>query len=356
MAGISVLLLEKEVMPRIKPCGGALTHRALNLLPAGSDPYLKEHPRQWTFQGARASAVTLSRDTPYCHIVERQYFDQFLAESAGRAGAVVHDHESVTEVQSTNDGVVVVTSHGRYQADYVIAADGAHGPVAKMMGFPRPRRGAAIEAEVPADKELWERYAGRVEIHIGQYPWGYAWVIPRDGMLNIGVGSFRAQRLPLKQRFYDFAEQIVHTRAINPLAHPLPYRLRFQAPRADRVLFAGDAAGFMDAFSAEGIYSALSSGQLAAETIRDAVTNNDSLDHYAARLHQEVWPSLRAAVKLGLLFYPLAGFWSEFFVRNQSLLSDYLDVAMGQLPYRVLQKHTERAFLAERGIFAARSR
>lgn len=344
--GLSVLLLEKETMPRVKPCGGALTHRALDLLPPGAKSQLLEDPRQWTFQGAEQPAVTLTRETPYCHIVERQYFDQFLAQAAERAGAHVHDTETVTNITLSNNRVEVTTNRSRYESAYLVAADGAHGPTARFAGIPRPRHGAAIEAEIEATPTLWNRYAGRVEIHIGQYPWGYAWVIPRHGKLNLGVGSFRPNKFPLKQQFYAFVEQITGHRNVTPLAHPLPYRLRYVRPVKGRLLLTGDAAGYMDAFSAEGIYSALRSGELAATTVVDAVIQGATLDSYSDHLYQEFWPSLKSAIKLGLLFYPLPKFWSAFFVKNQSLLSDYLDVAMGVLPYRVLQKHTERAFIA----------
>jgi flavin-dependent dehydrogenase len=260
----------------------------------------------------------------------------------------VHDGESVTAVFADGPPVQVITSRGAYHADYLVAADGAQGPVARQVGFPRPRHGAAIECELEVNGALWDRYAGRVEIHVGAFPWGYAWIIPRAGILNIGVGSFRPHKFPLKHSFLDFVEKITGTRAVNALAHPLPYRLRFVRPVVGQVLFVGDAAGYMDAFSAEGIYSALRSGILAAEAIVAHADQKAPLQRYSDQLFLEFWPSLRAAIKTGLLFYPLPAFWSKFFSHNSSLLSDYLDVAMGIMPYAVLQKHTEQALLSQR--------
>ncbi len=343
-----VLLIEKEVMPRIKPCGGALTHRALSLLPRGFEAQIKESPKQWTFQGAHGSPVTLERNEPYCHIVERRYFDQFLATASEAAGAQVHDGEAVLGVEMDDQGAVVITASSRYQADYVIAADGARGPTAKAVGFARPRMGAAMEAEVSVSPTLYQRYQGRVEIHIGQYPWGYAWVIPRNSMLNIGVGSFRARQFPLKDRFFAFCQDILGDSPVAPLAHPLPYRLTFADPVRERVLFCGDAAGYMDAFSAEGIYSALRSGGLAAQAVANAAQGHAPLTSYRDRLYQEFWPSLKSAVKMGLIFYPLAAFWSDLFRNNQALLSDYLDVAQGHISYHVLTRHAEHLLMSRR--------
>lgn len=347
--GLTVLVIEQQRIPRVKPCGGALTHRALdNLLPKGVESQFQEHPHQWTFQGFGQPPVTLSRDQPYCHIVERQYFDQFLSEAAEKAGATIHDGESVQQIDTQDWGVEVITNQARYQADYLIGADGAYGPTARLMHIPRPRHGAALETEIAPPDSMWEHYAGRVEVHVGAYPWGYAWVIPRNGILNIGVGSFRSHTFPLKQAFYQFVEQIIGPCNVTALAHPLPYRLSFARPSKGRVLLAGDAAGLMDAFSAEGIYSALRSGVMAGSAVVRAVTQNAPLNDYDQQIYREFWPSLKSAIKMGLLFYPLPGFWSRFFVKNQSLLSDYLDVAMGDLPYHVLQHHTEKALLTRR--------
>ena len=329
-------------MPRVKPCGGALTHRALALLPDGYDAYLKSHPTHWTFQGRRGPAVTVQRPSPYCHVVERQFFDLFLTEAAERAGAVVHDQEEVQDIRIGMHGATLVTGHDQYAARYVVACDGAHGIAARALHFPRPLHGAAIEAEVPADSVLASRYRDRVEIHVGSYPWGYAWVIPRADILNVGVGSFRPNTFPLKRRFFEFVEETTGQTDVRPLAHPLPYRLRFVAPVTGPVLFSGDAAGYMDAFSADGIYSALRSGQLAAQAVVSAVHKGHALRQYSTALHDEFWPSLKSAIKMGLLFYPLAGYWSEVFAQSQELLSDYLDGALGALPYQDLRRHTER--------------
>lgn len=347
-SGIPVVVIEKEPLPRIKPCGGALTHRALDLLPDGYERYLVSHPTQWTFQGRGQNPVTLMRPSPYCHIVERRYFDLFLAEAAAARGAAIHDGETLKAIDTISSGYRLTTSHDTYYTRYLIAADGAHGITAKALGFSRPRQGAAIETEIQVGEKLWEHYQNRVEIRIGSYPWGYAWVIPRKPILNIGVGSFRPNTFPLKQRFFDYAHQIAGDVPIVPLAHPLPYRLRYVPPMRGRALFTGDAAGFMDAFSAEGIYSAIRSGQLAAETLVSVVQRRTSLSAYTNRFHQEFWPSLKSALKMGLLFYPWAGFWSQFFTRNQTLLEDYLDVAMGEKSYQTLRHHTERALWQQR--------
>lgn len=354
--GIPVLLIERAYIPRVKPCGGAITHRALPLLPEDAPSQLKSHPRQWSFRGRHGDPVTLTRDTPYCHIVERSVFDAWLADHAVRRRAVIHDGEAVTGVEVREHDTVLTTSHDQYLAEIVIAADGAHGIISKAAGLPRATQGAAIEAEVPVDGRLWDQYGDRVEIHVGQYPWGYAWVIPRAGILNLGVGSFRPHAFPLKRRFFQFAERLLGHQNVTPLAHPLPHRWRFEAPVRQRILFAGDAAGLMDAFSAEGIYSALKSGHIAADAATQTLIHGEPLQAYSARIYREFWPTLKSASKMALLFYPLAGFWSDVFAVNPALLSDYLEVAMGNIPYAALTRQAEQQLLHHPSMLLRRPR
>jgi flavin-dependent dehydrogenase len=61
--------------------------------------------------------------------------------------------------------------------------------------------------------------------------------------------------------------------------------LVFRRPRAarDGVLHAGDAAGFIDPFAGDGISLALQSGVLAATSLNNVWTRNETLDTAAAR-------------------------------------------------------------------------
>ncbi|MCY0900126.1 MAG: geranylgeranyl reductase family protein [Firmicutes bacterium] len=344
-AGLSVLLLEKARMPLVKPCGGALTHRALSLLPREVVPYIQSHPDRWTLSHPNHTPVTVATPEPYCHVVDRPTFDYALVEVASRRGALIHDGEALVNMAATPAGYLLTTTHSQYEAAYVVAADGAHSTVARLTKFPLPRLGAAVEGEFLADAHEWELYANRVEIRLGDVPWGYSWIIPRSGWLNIGVGSFQPSAFPLKQRFLALAASVAGSRTVSPKGHPLPYRWHYVSPMTGHTLFVGDAAGYMDAFSAEGIYSALLTATLASECIIRHITRGDPLTAYARRFRQEVWPPLRAAARMSILFYPRALFWARHFGQDPRLIRDYLDIARGYGSYQALQQHTARTLL-----------
>ncbi len=348
--GLQVRMLEAMTLPRIKPCGGALTTRALDLLPAGYESYTKTHPTQWTFSNS-TKAVTIDSTTPYCHTVERQYFDQWLASEAVTQGASLIEGTPVVDIEPLSAGYAVRTANrDTFETRYLVGADGGHGVSARLLGFPRAKNGAAVEVEVPVSDALFETWRDRVEIDIARYPWGYAWVIPRYPVLNIGVGSFRPQKLGLKgllrQYLSEKLPELGQDTVPKILAHPLPYRTRWGQLANDRAVLVGDAAGLMDAFSAEGIYSALRTGHLAAQSIGQAAGHNTKIQDYETAIRAEFWPHLRSAVTMAHLFYPLSQFWSNIFLKDTRLLETYLAVAQGTATYPELLHNTKISLLA----------
>jgi flavin-dependent dehydrogenase len=77
------------------------------------------------------------------------------------------------------------------------------------------------------------------------------------------------QQLPHLARRLAGAGRVSPVRALGPLAH------RVHPPRAGGVLLVGDAAGFYDPFTGEGVFTALRSAELAAETIVRALRAGD---------------------------------------------------------------------------------
>jgi geranylgeranyl reductase family protein len=348
-SGLGVLLFEAESWPRIKPCGGALTTRALSLLPAGYEDLVEARPRGFTFTGPQGSA-TVTADDPYCHTVRRVRLDAWLFDEAVRAGAEGHAGEAVTGLTADGRGFRLTTRRGTYRTRYVVGADGAKGVSARLLGLRSGRRGAALEVEGEVPGRLYARFQDRCEVDVSGAPWGYCWVIPKgDRVLNIGVGSFRPTRLKLRARL-DAYLGALGLKPLTPLAHPLPYRWTRARLSRGRALAVGDAAGAMDPFSAEGIYHALVTGTWAAEAVREAAQADlDTLEAYDRRLASELWPLHREASLMARLFYPFPGFWAGVFVRDQTLLQQYLAVADGRDRYQRLVGATRQSLLKYRG-------
>lgn len=347
-AGLKVLILERARFPRAKPCGGGLTSRSASLLPPGWPDQVRARPVTWRFEsGERGVEVTTPE--PYSLIVHRPEFDAWLASAAVQAGARLQEGEAVTAIAPLERGWQVVTSTGTYRARYLVGADGALGVSARLLGLSRPHNGGALEAEVAVSEQESAAWEKRVVIGVDGIPWGYAWVIPRPPILNVGVASFRAAHLPLRSMALRWAVRQLgpgRVRAPDLAAYPLPYRIRPVSLARERALLIGDAAGVMDALSGEGIYSALRTAHLAAAVIREAAVEDGDLHAYDRRMKETVWPELKRAAKLSLLFYPWPRLWAGQFFESPHLIAQYLAVAQGRAAYHTLVKAAEAALWA----------
>ena len=345
--GKSVRVLEKSSFPRKKPCGGAITSRALALLPPSFHDQVLSAPTFWTFRG-RKGFRTIPTPRPFCYTVDRMTFDAWLAYQAQKSGAEIHFGTAVLAFAFDGEQYLVKTDQGYFQSRYLMGADGAKGISAKYLGLNRPKNGAAVEIEVSSALKADDM--NRVEINVSGYPWGYAWVIPHGSVANIGVGSFKAGKLPaLKPLLQNYVKKTV-AKWSSPspiLAHPLPYRTHFSPLAIHHGLLIGDAAGLMDGFSAEGIYSALYSAFAAVEVVDRALDKNTDVEDYNTVIRERLWAQLKPALKMSRLFYPLAGFWAGWFLTHTDLLEEYLALTQGDSNYDQLLAKTENTLLAQ---------
>ena len=331
-AGVSTLLLDRAEFPRHKPCGGALSARV-----TGRFPYLHSALHRiathWIsrlrLEGPSGVPLDLRSDAPAALMIRRLEFDALLATLAGEAGARMIAGADVAHASEDADGVVVRTRDGRcFSGRYLIASDGVHSSTARKLGIVDawPRNALAIDMMEetpnaslrPRDPGcLWVQDGCRAPGANGSRPlWeGYAYVFPKRDHVNVGIGyllpAYRAaSREPAYASHRAFVEGlkargIVHGDSqrgcFTPFLIPVSGPRRVVATR--RVLLAGDAAGFVHGLTAEGIYYAMVSGDLAARTIVDALRANGprrspDLSGYARAWRREVGRELRDSVLL----------------------------------------------------------
>jgi geranylgeranyl reductase family protein len=363
-AGIRTLLVDRATFPRNKPCGGGLSARALRRFPwlesvtAGIDLH---RIQRLHLEGPQQSSFDLDDHEPCVVLIRRVEFDDALVQDAVRAGARLESGFEITQADQTADAVTLRSRDGRERrARIVVAADGVHSVLGKRLGVnPRwPRRSLALDMmeETPVDTlratrpdVLWVAYA-----HNGLD--GYAYVFPKVNHVNVGIGCVLSHfdeavtdaPYTLQQ---DFVSSLVKRgvlagtsdrRAFTPFLIPVGGPL----PKAahGRVLFAGDAGGFVHAITAEGIYYAMVSGELAGRAI--AGLGAETAPHQIGNTYERAWrreigAELRDAVRLQKYL-----FRSHTHVANvvrgasasSALTTLVLDYFKGHLPYRALRR------------------
>ena len=330
-AGCRTLVLERQTLPRHKPCGGAIPSPVFDRLPAACAEAVEREVRRVRFLLPQRGEAAHDLPGRPIAMVMRDRFDSLLL---AQAPATVHDGEGAVGLDDGPHGAVVRTTRGeRYRADYVIGADGASSLVARQVGL---RAGhvvaTALEAEVPADSASLARHADTALFYFGIVADGYLWVFPKRDHLSLGVGCLRGGGRGLRRRLYEAAARLgLPAQAVRPRGHPLPVYRRPERLQRGRVLLVGDAAGLVDPLSGEGIRHALTSARLAAQAILAG-----DLAGYSRRVYQEIGRDLGAALWLARLFYGCTTLSFRLGARDRLTVIALLRVLAGEMSYRGL--------------------
>ena len=215
-------------------------------------------------------------DAPGC-TVDRDRFDRLLAAEAERAGAQLLT--ATAALRCDGDAVVLKRRGGEpfvLRARIVVGADGPRSTVGRWAGLVNRRFVPAAQARV---RLLQPLDATEVYLH-PDTPAGYAWLFPKQGMANAGVGfdpTLGGQRLGQALAAF-LAELERRGRIAGPLlsrqAGWIPVAPLDRTVRGNRLL-AGDAAGQTHPVTGAGIFSAVTCGAMAGRWAAKAALEGD---------------------------------------------------------------------------------
>jgi len=327
LKGVRVLLLEKERLPRFKLCGGCLSARTSKLLPPGWEREVLNEIRGGVlgFRGKEFIEKTARRAVAY--IIDRGSFDYFLVGHGVKSGAEVW--EGVEVVGFEGEGPFrVETTKGTLWADFLVGADGFYTKVGKTLGY---RKRAYFRSV-----EFWTKgeLGDRVLIDIGVVGRGYAWVFPKGDILSVGVATTGKENLGSVLRAYASEHRYLRLEVPGGMRG---WMIPFSRGEKDlhlgrgRVLLVGDAASLVDPLLGEGIYYALLSGKLAADSILTG--GDDPARVYRRRVCERILPELAYAHKIGRLAYT---FQRVAFRMGNYSLERFFELLRGEKTYKDL--------------------
>jgi len=360
-AGLKTLLVEKQKVPRPKSCGGLVTLKAMRIAGEAIPEALCGNAiRGFRLHSPTMERVDLLSREPIGFSVMRAEFDSYLAAQAVESGAGFIDGNGVVDVSvSAGRGVKCRLESGiLVGGSLLVGADGAKGIVARKAGiregWEKEEVGVCLEATLPLGPKRGRIDPGVAEVFFSDIPFGYAWAFPKGGSISLGVGSFMRFASNIQRRFRDFCAFISRSREVdvNPSAfnvHPIPAGGFKRRVVSDRIVLAGDAAGFCDPLTGEGIYYAMKSGAIAAKACAGALAEGDQRapfleGAYAKECEKEFGVSLRAALHLARTAY---GHLPEFFrVLRGHAGTLWIDLAVGRATYAGIKKRALPLLLA----------
>jgi len=295
--GLRALVLEREPLPRDKPCGGAVPRSALARFPFGFEPIIEDAVALVRYAWLGEERTVALPDAPVVMVRRREFDAHILAH----ARAEVRDRTTAAEAFAEGDAVHVRTADGMTHAGrYLLLAEGSTGTLARALGLASRRAGVpTLQAEVPLAQAAGD-WRGTALFQFGALPGGYLWVFPRRGSLSVGIVNFRRGRRPLRGALEaEMARLGIAAEGVRWRGHPLPVFAGRRALGRGRILLLGDAAGLVDPLLGEGIRYAIHSGQVAADVVRRGL----AADAYSRRVAVEIGRSLQRAREIARLFY-----------------------------------------------------
>jgi geranylgeranyl reductase family protein len=299
-SGYRVLLLDQATFPRDKVCGEFISPAADAILAELGVLSAIEATSPLRLSGVAISSYEKTElaieypphpdmKSPMTSLsLPRLVFDELMIEKVKEAGVDVKEAHKVTDFIIEDGNVIGVCGRDESRASFefrspiVVDAGGRNGISLRRFGLIKKKRGAgkvalAAHWTVPNLKQDF------CTMHIS--PPGYTGIAPTgenqaNVVLVVAKKCLQGQDLqefyvetvlknPLRQKLLDKGEVAEKVRSVDSLAFSV------RPPNVGGLLLVGDAAGFIDPFTGEGIYLSLRSAQIASGVIDAAFKKKD---------------------------------------------------------------------------------
>lgn len=295
-AGVECALVDFATFPRDKVCGGGLTPKAYSLL-AELMPNLKYDYRPIThiklgFDHKPLNEIELPQEI---RVVSRKEFDYALLQQYLEAGGhLIQDAFGRFERQDDGRLLVTLKSGRQVVCKHLVGADGANSRVRKQIVGKYEENVLVLEQEVEHTSDAIEGVVSR------QYEKGYYYLFPSVHCDVVGLGA----KGMTPQRFRKVLAQLGIQETLIKGAY-IP--VQEVDSGMDDVMLIGDAGGFANKLSYEGLYYAVATGRNAADAIIQGKTFGET--------NRDIFRRKRKERLLANFFYSRAGL---FIVRHFS--------------------------------------
>jgi len=305
--GKKVLIIDKQKFPRDKPCGGAIPTRVMKQFPYVEEFIDSISYGSYTHSSSLKYTLKFVREKPFLATVIRKDFDDGLVKLAVNAGAMFLNSKAVKDVTTQKDKVVLLLDDNeKIEAKIVLGCDGMRSIVAEKTNLCKKMDDICISVvqEQPMSiQQLQKYFTDKKIVHLfikTQGIAGYGWIFPKKKHINIGMGQFESAvdsskpRPNLKESYKKYIKLLKEKKMLpkdfpieNVKGGTLPV-FPLKKTYSDRVLICGDAAGFINSITGEGIYYAMASGEMAANVALESLDSDDMSSEFLSK-YQDLW-------------------------------------------------------------------
>lgn len=336
--GLKVAILDKNIFPRDKICGDAISADVVNQLfkidTSIGKTFVNEVEKQnsggVTFIAPNNKKLEISFTNPNTpdaggFISKRMDFDNFLFNQIkSKKNIQIFEDEKITDIVHEQDSLLVKSQNSTFKCDMILGADGANSIVRNKLSknkIERNHHSAGVRQYFENVKGFSEKNSIELHFYKELIP-GYFWIFPLpNNRANVGLGilsrTVAEKNLNLREKLNEIIKSHPELRERFSEAKPLEKVQGFGLPigskkrqiSGDRYLLLGDAAGLIDPFTGEGIANAIRSARVAAEHVLVSFRENrfDAKFNrsYDKEIYKRMWTELRLGRSLQMLLkYP----------------------------------------------------
>ena len=306
-AGVACVLVDFQQFPREKVCGGGLTPKAWhlldNLMPDLNYNYLPVTRLRLIIDRKVVAEIEPAEELR--NVNRREFDNALLQHYLQMDGEFVQDAFSHFEEQE--DGKILITLRSGLQivCRYLVAADGANSRVRKQLSGPYHGNYQFLEQEVEKRDDVLD---GEIS---ARYDHGYYYRFPHQGYDVVGYGAKDASTEGFRKLLAELGIAETKIRGAN-----IPVEV--VESRHDHILLIGDAGGFANKLTYEGLYYAIVTGRNASQAIIKGIPFSEANHDIFRRKRREKW--------ITKLFYSPIGLWiTKICSRNRSLVKWLFD-------------------------------
>jgi geranylgeranyl reductase family protein len=307
-AGKSVLLLDKAEFPRKKACAGGLTSKTVHALRYSIEPVVRQVVRSIVLETRDSSRIPVHGSRTICVMTVREELDAFCLKKTIEAGAGFQRISRIEAIDEGTDEVTITMQDAVMRGRFLVGADGANSEVRRLTGDESWfRKAFAIEANVRRSGEKED-----LVFDFAPVASGYGWVFPKRDHVNVGLYSLSSDEKLNRDRLSFYIASRYGSSALTEdfIGQYAGFGAAQHHIERNRVFLVGDAGGFVDLLTGEGICGAVLSGQAAAAAITSDLEKKTTAKETFIRLTENLRKNLHIAEHIAGSFYanPQRGF------------------------------------------------
>lgn len=294
---IKVAIIDKKKFPREKLCGGLFTYKSKLL-------YEEIFEKEFTSYINKTNNVNffkkdnlilnLKTKIPF-YLVSRKEFDFDMYKEYINKGGICFTESTISKIDTENN-FIYLSSGKKIMYSILIGADGANSQVRKLIDKEYKPNGFCLEVE-----EFPIKNSNNINIHFDCFYKGYGWCFNKGSFSTVGLGGeYNKQKILESTELSNVIFKYYNVNSKDVKGAFVPFGKFVKNPCKGNILLIGDAAGFTDPITGEGLYFCFKSAIYACNAIKDYFSYNNkfTLEELYLPKVREIQEKIKEANKL----------------------------------------------------------